>query len=85
MRLPGNTRLVIARIVRVAESFEEAARLDHDDVAALSFEQRISGVERLRREWFGENRAESRLDRVLVSADRPSRAVPVDRGSRRRR
>jgi hypothetical protein len=66
--------IVIERIVRVAKSFDEAREMDREDVAALSFEERISGVERLRREWFGEDRAESRLDRVLVSADRPSRA-----------
>jgi len=37
----------------------------------MTFEERISGVERLRRIWFGEDRAESRLDRVLECADSP--------------
>jgi hypothetical protein len=62
---------VIERIVRVASSFEEADELDRQDVAAMSFEERISGVERLRRVWFGEDRAESRLERVLECADLP--------------
>jgi four helix bundle protein len=44
---------VIKRILRIANSFEEAARFDREDVAALSFEQRISAVELLRRERFG--------------------------------
>jgi hypothetical protein len=64
---------VIERIIRTANSFEEAAELDRDDVAAMSLEERISGVERLRRIWLLENRAESRLDRVLERADLPSR------------
>jgi hypothetical protein len=46
---------MIERIVRVADSFEEAADLDRQDVASMSFEERISGVERLRRSWFGED------------------------------
>jgi hypothetical protein len=73
---------MIERIIRVADSFEEAAELDRQDVASMSFEERISGVERLRRSWFGEDRAESRLERVLVCADPPPRAVSVDRGPR---
>jgi hypothetical protein len=36
---------VIERIVRVAGGFAEAAELDREDVAAMSFEERISGVE----------------------------------------
>jgi hypothetical protein len=63
---------MIERIVRTAHSFEEAAEIDRQDVAAMSIEERISGVERLRRVWFIEDRAESRLDRVLVCADLPS-------------
>jgi hypothetical protein len=35
----------------------------------MTFEQRISEVERLRRIWFGEDRAQSRLDRVLECED----------------
>jgi len=66
---------VIEKVVRTAASFEEAHRLDQEDVAALSFEERISGVERLRREWFGEDCPESRLERVLVCADRPMSAL----------
>ena len=43
--------------------------MDREDVAKVSFEERISGVERLMRVWFGEDRAQSRLERVLASAD----------------
>jgi hypothetical protein len=64
---------MIERVIRVARTFQEAAELDREDVAALSFEERISGVERLRKAWFGEDRAQPRLERVLVCADRPSR------------
>jgi hypothetical protein len=74
----GNARYdrsVIERVVRVASSFREAERMDRADLAAMSLEERISAVERLRKERFGEDRAESRLDRVLVSADRPTREV----------
>jgi hypothetical protein len=74
---------VIERIVRVAGSFEEAEALDREDVAAMSFEERISGVERLRRVWFGEDRAESRLERVLERADLPARPLPPRRWPRR--
>jgi hypothetical protein len=77
---------VIERVVRIAGSFREAERMDRDDLAAMSFEERISAVERLRRERFGEDRAESRLERVLVSADRPTgRRAQTDRGPRRLR
>jgi len=48
---------MIERVLRVASSFREAAELDRRDVAAMSFEDRISGVERLRRVWFGEAHA----------------------------
>jgi hypothetical protein len=66
---------VIERVVRVANSFREAERMDRDDLATMSLEERISMVERLRRDRFGEGRAESGLDRVLVSADRPTSEV----------
>jgi hypothetical protein len=56
---------VIERVVRVAASFREAEKMDREDLAVMTFEERISAVERLRRERFGEDRAESRLDRVL--------------------
>ena len=46
---------VIERVFRVARSFREAEEMDRRDLAALSFEERISGVERLRRERFGED------------------------------
>jgi hypothetical protein len=70
---------VIERLVRVANSFEEADEIDRQDVAAMSFEERISGVERLRRVWFGEDRAESRLERVLERADLPTGSARPDR------
>jgi hypothetical protein len=73
---------MIERVLRVPSSFGEAAELDRRDVAAMSFEERISGVERLRRIWFGEDRAQSRLDRVLVSADLSPRTIR--RGTRER-
>ncbi|MCC6556275.1 MAG: hypothetical protein IT372_25220 [Polyangiaceae bacterium] len=78
----GILAIVIERIIRTAQSFEEADEIDRQDVAAMSFEERISGVERLRRIWFGEDRAESRLDRVLECADLPSRPAPPDRRAR---
>jgi hypothetical protein len=53
------------RVLRTANGFAEADELDRQDVARMTFEERISEVERLRRIWFGEDRAESRLDRVL--------------------
>src|SRR5690242_19474453 len=54
-RLVRYAGVAIQRTIRIAASFDEAARLDREDVAALSFEERISGVERLRRAWFGED------------------------------
>jgi len=73
---------MIERVVRIASSFAEADRMDREDLAALTLEERISGVERLRREWFGEGRAQPRLERVLAVADLPSRAVRAGGGSR---
>jgi hypothetical protein len=37
---------MIEGVLRVAGSFREAAELDRCDVAAMSFEERSSGVER---------------------------------------
>ncbi len=69
--------VVIERILRVAKSFDEARAMDQEDVAALSFEERISGVERLRREWFGEARGEpltlAAAPRMRRSARAPQR------------
>jgi hypothetical protein len=73
----GHTTWVIERVIRVASSFEEAEELDRQDVAAMSFEERISGVERLRRVWFGEDRAQSTLERVLVGAHPAACCSPV--------
>ncbi len=73
------------RAFRVAKSFREAAEIDRRDVAALSLEERISLVEAIRRKHFGERGAESRLERVLVCADLPSRALRAGQGSPRRR
>ena len=50
---------MIEHVLRTASSFAEAAELDRQDVARMTFEQRISEVERLRRIWFGEDRAEA--------------------------
>jgi hypothetical protein len=52
---------MIDRVTRTANGFAEAAALDRQDVAAMTFEERISEVERLRSIWFGVDRAESRL------------------------
>jgi len=57
-------------VLRVAKSFREAAEIDRRDIAALSLEERISLVEAIRRKHFDESGAESRLERVLVCADR---------------
>jgi hypothetical protein len=76
---------MIERVIRIANTFAEADAFDRADIAALSLEERISGVERLRRVWFGEDRAQSRLERVLVCADRPSSSLRDDRRPRRRR
>ena len=76
---------MIERVFRVANGFGEAATLDRSDVAAMSFEERISGVERLRRSWFGEDRAESRLDRVLVCVDLRDVALLEQHAPRKRR
>jgi hypothetical protein len=73
---------MIERIVRVASSFDEARSMDEDDIARLSFEERISAVERLRRIWFGEDRAESRLERVLEVIDLAPRPVRPHRRPR---
>ena len=73
---------MMKRILRIAGGFEEAAEIDRRDVAAMSFEERISGVERLRRVWVGEDRAESRLERVLVCVDRPASSLRDGRRSR---
>jgi hypothetical protein len=64
-----DTATVIERVLRTATGFTEAAELDRQDIARMTFEERISEVEKLRRIWFGEDRAESRLDRVLECAD----------------
>jgi hypothetical protein len=77
-----DTAHVIERVIRVANTFEEAEAFDREDIVALSLEERISGVERLRKVWFGEDSSQSRLDRVLVCADRP-KATP-SRSTRRR-
>jgi hypothetical protein len=49
---------MIERILRTATGFAEAAEIDRQDIAAMTFEERISEVERLRRIWFGEDRPE---------------------------
>ena len=48
---------------------------DRDDLARLTFEERVSAVAELRRKWFGEDRIRSRLVRVLASADLAPRSV----------
>ncbi len=70
------------RIIRVASSFEEAEAADREDLARLSFEERISEVAELRRIWFGESQVRSRLVRVLESADLASRPLRAGRWPR---
>lgn len=68
--------------VRIATSFEEADDLDRDDIGALSFEERISGVERLRRAEFLSALIAHRVRFVLVgghAVGRPHRAEPCQR------
>jgi hypothetical protein len=60
-RRRGNTFAAIERVVHAACSFREAEEIDRSDIAAMSFEERISAVEHLRRQRSGEDRAESRL------------------------
>ena len=55
--------------MRTAGSFREVEEFDRQDMARLSLEERVSAVEQLRRISFGEDRAQSRLDRVLVVTD----------------
>jgi predicted Rdx family selenoprotein len=62
-----DTPSMIERVLRTANGFAEASKLDRDDVAAMTFEERISEVERLRRIWFGEDRAESRPHKVFIT------------------
>jgi hypothetical protein len=64
---------VIERVFRVASGFHEAEAIDRRDIAALSFEERISVVERLRRQHFGEDGSRPRLERVLECDDLASR------------
>jgi hypothetical protein len=64
---------VVERILRAAHSFEEVEEFDRQDMARLSLEERVSAVEQLRRTWFGEARAQSRLDRILVATNLEAR------------
>lgn len=52
------------RTLRSADSHEEAAELDQTDLSRLTFEERINAVDQLRKVWFGEDRAQPRLERV---------------------
>jgi hypothetical protein len=69
---------MIERVIRIAHTFEEAEAFDREDIVAMSMEERISGVERLRKVWLGEDPSQSRLERILVCADRPSSALRLD-------
>jgi endonuclease/exonuclease/phosphatase family metal-dependent hydrolase len=66
---------VIERILRAAQSFEEVEKLDRQDMARLSLEERVSAVEQMRRTWFGEAPTQSRLDRILVATDLEARSL----------
>ncbi len=73
---------VIERILRVAHSFEEVEEFDRQDMARLSLEERVSAVEQLRRIWFGEAKAQSRLDRILVATNLEARSLRAGGGPR---
>jgi hypothetical protein len=68
------------RILRTVRSHREAEVCDRDDLQRLSIEERISAVEQLRRVWFGEAQAESRVERVLSTTSLEARKA----SSRRR-
>ncbi|MEI7893789.1 MAG: hypothetical protein WCI05_11895 [Myxococcales bacterium] len=76
-----DNRTVFEKVLRVASTFSEVEAMDREDLARLTFEERISAVETLRRVWFGEDRPESRLERVLVVADLHERPLRARRGT----
>jgi hypothetical protein len=60
-------------MIRKANTFAEADAFDLEDVARLTFSERLAALADLRRVWFGEDRDRSRLVRVLTTTDLASR------------
>jgi len=73
------------RTLRSADSHEEAAELDEADLSLLTFEERINAVEELRKVWFGEDRTQPRLERILTVTTLASRKVRARGRARRSR
>ena len=71
------------RILRSALGHKAAEAFDRADLERLSFEERINAVEQLRKVWFGENRAQPRLERLLTVTTLASRKVSARRRARR--
>ena len=57
------------RVLRVAQSFQEAEEIDLEQWLELSGEQRMRIGEQMRQEVFGTH--EQRLERILRVAERP--------------
>ena len=72
-------------IIQRFESFEEVAAAARAETAAMTPEERFSMVEVLRRRWYGDDRAEIGLARLLDHPDRSEGPLPRDRGARRGR
>ena len=70
------------RILRSVRGHQEAEACDRADLELMTFEERINAVEQLRKVWFGENRAQRRLERLLTVTTLASRKVSARRRSR---
>jgi hypothetical protein len=81
----GQLCSLMDRTLRSADSHEEVAEMDRADLSLLTFEERISAVEHLRRVWFGEDRTQPRLSRILTVTTLASRKVRARRRARRSR
>jgi hypothetical protein len=68
---------MILRVIRIAHSFEEADRIDRDDIEAMSMADRIRAAIELITETYGQASA-PRLARIL-------RRAPNREGALRRR
>lgn len=72
-------------MIRRANTFSEADAFDLEDVARLTFSERLAALADLRRVWFGEDRDRSRLVRVLTTTDLASRKVRAHRKNTKKR
>lgn len=82
-RMGHRSRVSVERVVRTVP-LEKNDALDREDIARTTAEERLSAVERLRQEWFGDFAPERRLERVLACTDLRGNPVPLDRGPRNR-